>query len=68
VIQHSRRVLSEGGEGVVLQQVSLKVDIKPGQLEGTRYVFEGYVAGSSSNLCMLRPLETSPRLPCMLRR
>jgi hypothetical protein len=41
VIQHSRRVLSDGGEGVVLQQVSLKVDIKPGQLEGTRYVFEG---------------------------
>jgi len=41
VVQHSRRVLSEGGEGVVLQQVSLKVDVKAGQLEGTRYVFEG---------------------------
>lgn len=41
VVQHSRRALSEGGEGVVLQQVNLKVEVKPGQLEGTRYVFEG---------------------------
>lgn len=41
VVQHSKRVLSESGEGVMLQQVSLRVDIKPGQPEGTRYVFEG---------------------------
>jgi hypothetical protein len=41
VVQHSWRVLSEGGEGVVLQQVSVRVEVKPGQLEGTRYVFEG---------------------------
>jgi hypothetical protein len=41
VVQHSKRVLSESGEGVMLQQVSIRVDIKPGQPEGTRYVFEG---------------------------
>lgn len=41
VVQHSKRVLSESGEGVMLQQVSLRVDVKPGQPEGTRYVFEG---------------------------
>lgn len=41
VVQHSRHVASEGGQGVVLQQTSLRVEVKPGQLEGTRYVFEG---------------------------
>jgi hypothetical protein len=41
VVQHSRQVASEGGQGVVLQQTSLRVEVKPGQLEGTRYVFEG---------------------------
>jgi hypothetical protein len=41
VVQHSRRVLDEGSGGMVLQQVPLKVEVKPGQLEGTSYVFEG---------------------------
>jgi hypothetical protein len=40
VVHHSRRVLAEGG-AVRLQQVELCVDVKPGQLEGTRFVFEG---------------------------
>lgn len=41
VVQHSRRVLSEDGVGVVLQPVTYKVDIKAGQLEGTHFVFAG---------------------------
>lgn len=40
VVHHNRRVAGKGG-GVALQPVELRVDVKPGQLEGTRFVFEG---------------------------
>lgn len=45
VVRHHRRAAGEaaagGGSSVVLQPVELKVQVKPGQLEGSRYVFEG---------------------------
>lgn len=44
MVRHHRRVAggeAAGSGSVVLQPVDLKVQVKPGQLEGSRYVFEG---------------------------
>lgn len=39
-VNHTRRIVGESGE-VTVEQRSLTVEIKPGQLDGTRFVFQG---------------------------
>lgn len=40
VVNHTRRYLMENGTEVTSEQRSLTVDIKPGLLDGTRFVFQ----------------------------
>jgi DnaJ-class molecular chaperone len=40
LVNHNRRCVDESGN-VTIEQRSLAVDIKPGLLDGTRFVFQG---------------------------
>lgn len=40
VVNHTRRIAGESGE-VAVEQRSLTVEVKPGLVDGTRFVFQG---------------------------